>query len=48
MEKTNSEDVEWKEYEQCDEKLRRKELSNAVGTSELGCSLYELLPDGES
>ena len=48
MEKTNSEDVDWKEYEQRDEKLRRKELSNAVGASELGCRLYELLPDGES
>jgi uncharacterized cupin superfamily protein len=48
MEKTNEEDVDWRKYEQRDEKLRRKELSNAVGASKLGCSLYELLPDGES
>lgn len=48
MEKKNSEDVEWKEYEQRDDKLRRKELSNAVDADKLGCSLYELLPDGES
>jgi uncharacterized cupin superfamily protein len=48
MRKTNSEDIDWKEYEERDGKLRRKELSNAVGASALGCSLYELLPDGRS
>lgn len=48
MQKTNAENIEWKEYEQRDERLRRKELSNAVDGSELGCSLYELLPEGES
>ena len=48
MRKTNADDVERKEYEQRDGKLRRKELSNAVGADKLGCSLYELLPDGRS
>jgi uncharacterized cupin superfamily protein len=48
MQKTNADNIDWKEYEQRDEKLRRKELSNAVNGSELGCSLYELLPGGES
>ena len=48
MQKTNKNDVDWKEYGKRDDKLRRKELSNAVGASELGCSLYELLPDGRS
>ena len=49
MQKTNSDDVDWKEYEKRDGKLRRKELTNALDEPEkLGCSLYELLPDGES
>lgn len=49
MQKTNHDEVDWKEYEQRDDKLRRKELTNALDVpDQLGCSLYELLPDGES
>jgi uncharacterized cupin superfamily protein len=42
MEKTNESDVEWKEYDHGETAFRRKELSNAVDASDLGCSLYEL------
>jgi len=48
MRKTNEEEVDSKRYEERDGKLRRKELSNAVDADGLGCSLYELRPDGRS
>jgi uncharacterized cupin superfamily protein len=42
MERVNESDIEWSEYDQGANQFRRKRLSNAVGTDELGCSLYEL------
>ena len=48
MRKKNVENVETREYEERDGRLRRKELSNAVDADALGCSLYELLPGGRS
>lgn len=46
MEKVNETDLEWTEYDPDgdDAAFRRKELANAVGAAELGCSLYELPP----
>lgn len=44
MDKINDAALEWDEYDHGATAFRRKELSNAVGASELGCSLYELPP----
>ena len=46
MHKVNESGVDWQEYDREEATFRRKELSNAVGASDLGCSLYEL-PPGE-
>ncbi|MBZ6493580.1 cupin domain-containing protein [Natrinema longum] len=45
MDKTNEAEIDWKEYDREETAFRRKELSNAVDASGLGCSLYEL-PSG--
>lgn len=39
-------EVEWTEYDTSETTFRRKELSDAVDSEQLGCSLYEL-PPGE-
>ncbi|PGF14859.1 cupin [Natrinema sp. CBA1119] len=44
METINESAVDWKEYDREQTAFRRKELSTAVGASDLGCSLYELPP----
>lgn len=44
----NESDLEWTEYENDETTFRRKELSNAVGSTDLGCSLYELPPGTRS
>jgi uncharacterized cupin superfamily protein len=44
--KTNVDDLDWDTYENDETTFRRKELSNAAGGEQLGCSLYEL-PPGE-
>ncbi|SEV97449.1 cupin domain-containing protein [Natrinema salifodinae] len=44
MEKVNETAVDWREYDRGETAFRRKELSNAVGAADLGCSLYELPP----
>ncbi|ELZ09036.1 cupin domain-containing protein [Natrialba aegyptia] len=48
MDKINDAALEWDEYDHGATAFRRKELSNAVGASELGCSLYELPPEMRS
>ena len=35
-------DLEWTEYDRGSSRFRRKQLSDAVGATDLGCSLYEL------
>ncbi|SFC45276.1 Cupin domain-containing protein [Halobiforma haloterrestris] len=42
----NEADLEWTEYDQGSSRFRRKQLSESVGATDLGCSLYEL-PPGE-
>ncbi|QLK25478.1 cupin domain-containing protein [Natrinema zhouii] len=44
MEKVNESTFGWKEFDHGETVFRRKELSNAVNASDLGCSLYELPP----
>jgi uncharacterized cupin superfamily protein len=44
----NKKDVEWNEYDLGEEQFRRKELSNAVETENIGTSLYELFPGDRS
>ena len=39
-------DLKWTEYDRGPSRFRRKQLSDAVGVTDLGCSLYEL-PAGE-
>jgi uncharacterized cupin superfamily protein len=46
MERVNADDLDFEEYDRDDARFRRKELANAAGGDELGCSLYEL-PPGE-
>jgi uncharacterized cupin superfamily protein len=41
-------DLDWKEYDHDETTFRRKELGNAAGTDQLGCSLYELPPGKKS
>ena len=48
MSKRNERDVEWTAYDRGEIAFRRKELSNAVGGDQLGCSLYELEPGTRS
>lgn len=48
MHKVNESKVDWREYDREQASFRRKELSNAVGASDLGCSLYELPPGNRS
>lgn len=42
----NEDDIQWTEHEEGNMKLRRKQLGEAAGGDQLGCSLYEL-PSGE-
>ena len=44
--KVNEADLEWSEYDREEATFRRKELGDAAGGEQLGCSLYEL-PPGE-
>jgi uncharacterized cupin superfamily protein len=46
--KVNESDLDWAEYDHGESTFRRKELSNALGGSEVGCSLYELPPGKRS
>ncbi|WP_096390134.1 cupin domain-containing protein [Halopenitus persicus] len=46
MEPVNEADLEWSELDRDDAMFRRKQLGEAAGGEELGCSLYEL-PPGE-
>ena len=48
MNKINESAVEWDEYDREETVFRRKELSTAVDTDDLGCSLYELPPGKRS
>lgn len=43
---TNVEQVEWTETRAADARFRRKRLAAAAGGEALGCSLYEIPPDG--
>jgi uncharacterized cupin superfamily protein len=44
MQKTNERDLEWTEYdhEGGETAFRRKQLADATGAEDIGCSLYEL------
>jgi uncharacterized cupin superfamily protein len=42
MGKTNVDDLEWSTTERGETSFRRKQLAEAAGGDELGCSLYEL------
>ena len=44
MEKTNEDDLDWTEYDREGgaTAFRRKQLADAVGAEDIGCSLYEL------
>jgi uncharacterized cupin superfamily protein len=44
--KVNESDLDWDEYDREKTTFRRKELGDAAGSDQLGCSLYEL-PPGE-
>ena len=44
--KVNEADLEWSKYDREEATFRRKELGDAAGGEQLGCSLYEL-PPGE-
>lgn len=48
MPTTHERDVEWNDYDRGEIAFRRKELSNAAGGAQLGCSLYELDPGSRS
>lgn len=44
----NTDDIEWSEIDEGPMKVRRKQLGNAAGGKQLGCSLYELPSGHES
>jgi uncharacterized cupin superfamily protein len=48
MARIHETDLDWRAYDRGGHAFRRKELSNAVDASKLGCSLYELDPEGRS
>ena len=48
MEKTNESDLEWTEQDHGETGFRRKQLADAVGAEDIGCSLYELPPGKRS
>lgn len=48
MEKTNVDDQEWSTTERGETEFRRKQLAEAAGGEEIGCSLYELPPGRRS
>ncbi|MXR50734.1 cupin domain-containing protein [Halovenus sp. WSH3] len=41
-------ELDWTEYDEDETTFRRKELGDAAGTDQLGCSLYELPPGEKS
>jgi uncharacterized cupin superfamily protein len=46
MSPVNESDLDWTEYDESDARFRRKQLGEAAGGDDIGCSLYEL-PAGE-
>jgi uncharacterized cupin superfamily protein len=46
--KVSESDLEWTEYDRDGTQFRRKELCDAAGSEQLGCSLYELPPGKRS
>ncbi|QSG01602.1 cupin domain-containing protein [Natranaeroarchaeum sulfidigenes] len=46
--KINESELDWTEYDRGDATFRRKQLSDAVDSQQLGCSLYELPPGNRS
>lgn len=46
--KVNESVLDWTEYDRGDATFRRKQLSDAVDSQRLGCSLYELPPGSRS
>ncbi|RBI63807.1 cupin [halophilic archaeon] len=48
MARVNADDVEWTTLERGETRFRRKQLSQAAGGDDLGCSLYELPPGRRS
>ena len=48
MGKTNVEELEWSTTERGETSFRRKQLAEAAGGEDLGCSLYELPEGGRS
>ena len=48
MQPVSESDLEWSETEQGETQFRRKQLSTAAGSDDLGCSLYELDPGNKS
>ena len=48
MPKVNESDIEWSESDHGDAQFRRKQLGEAAGGEQLGCSLYELPPGKQS
>lgn len=48
MQKINEADLDWDEYDHGEQFFLRKQLSEAVGAEDVGCSLYELPPGKRS
>lgn len=48
MDHVNESDLEWSELDRKDTHFRRKQLAEAAGGEQIGCSLYELPPEGNS
>lgn len=48
MQKINEAGLDWDEYDYGEQFFRRKQLSEAVGAEDVGCSLYELPPGKRS
>lgn len=48
MPKANADEMEWREYDHGEAAFRRKQLSEAAGSEQLGASLYELDPGKRS
>jgi uncharacterized cupin superfamily protein len=48
MTRINENDIEWGERDEGETAFRRKQLSDAAGGREIGCSLYELPPGKRS
>ncbi|WP_049925005.1 cupin domain-containing protein [Halopiger goleimassiliensis] len=48
MGRVNESDLEWTEYDDGEARFDRKQLAEAAGGEEIGCSLYELPPESRS